>query len=230
MQAPPPLEPPKPRSRRGCLLSGCLSLLVIAILIPTCLYFYGRNRLNRFVEEFTSTNRTVFPELALSARQTAQLEERLARFQADLEAGRQPGPFNLTADELNALITREAWLHDKVRVAFSNDLALVQMSIPLQGMPIPMFQEKLRGRHLNATAALHFDLASSKTNRALEIKVRSVTLNTKTPPEDIKGRVESALANSSIARDNRTRKMVTHLRSIVLTNGTLTLEPGAPPP
>jgi len=219
--------PPRPakRSRRGCLLSGCLTLFVIALLVPTALYFYAKNRVSRFIDEYTATAGIPFPELALSARETARLEERLARFQADLDAGNQPDPFTLSADDLNALIARQAWLYNKVRVSFSNDIAKVHISMPLQGLPIPIFQERLRGRYINGEAGMHV----SVTNGAIHLQILSVNLNAKTPPEDLKQRVHEAFANSTIVTEKRTRTIVSRLQAIILTNGSMTLQPGAPP-
>ena len=86
-----------------------------------------------------------------------------------------PGRIELTADEVNALISAERELRGKAFVAVEGNSARLQLSIPLS------FSRLMRGRYMNAECTVQSDPDGDPANA----HITSVIVNGKPVAEDV---------------------------------------------
>ena len=146
---------PQPK-RRGCFFWGCLSallLLVAMLILATVLFFVARDRL-------TSTHPQPVPAFQAKPGQYEELQARLKKFDAAAQANR-PEQLELTADDLNTLLTEEPELKKFAGKAFARiegPEVSVDLSIPLDEAPVPF----LHGRWLNGTLGVEATLLDGR--------------------------------------------------------------------
>src|SRR6266571_5832859 len=106
--APPPVTPAsQPAKRRGCFFYGCITVLVIIVLIGIAGFFairYGLNKFTAFVEQYTDTTPMTLPTIPMSSADYQQLDKRVTAFADAVNARKATPPLVLTGDEINALI------------------------------------------------------------------------------------------------------------------------------
>src|SRR5689334_15496899 len=100
-------EPTQPK-RRGCFFYGCITVLILALLVGIVAFFavrFGLRKANAFIGEYADTHAVALPTNELSTAQSAALEKRWTAFQDALSAHSNVPPITLTGPELNALLT-----------------------------------------------------------------------------------------------------------------------------
>src|SRR5437667_10696923 len=93
--APPPATPAaEPAKRRGCFFYGCITVLVLTVLVGIAGIFvirYGLNKFTAFVEQYTETTPMTLPTVQMSATSYQQLDKRVTAF-ADAVNARKATP------------------------------------------------------------------------------------------------------------------------------------------
>jgi len=224
--------PTPPRKKRGCFFYGCLTLVILTILIGVAGFFAVRYALNKFtalIEQYTDPAPAALPEAALSAGDYEQLQGRLAEFQEALDGRKDAPPLTLTANELNALIANHASMKewkDRLRVTIDGDQIKGQVSLPLDRIASMPFLSRLKGRYLNGSTVLK----ASLENGLLDVHMMSLEVKGMKPPEE----VMTQLRGENLAKDIRNRPEVSanlrKLDSLEIQDGLVTLKAKAPSP
>ena len=137
------VEAPPRRKGLGCLARGCLTLLIFAIVLAIACFagmywglhrhsalFYGSYWLakTRSIAEAPAS----VPELNASEQQIQRVRERWQEFEQKTRAG-QAAEIELSADDINALISTIENVRGKVFASTEGDQLRLQMSVPIGG-------------------------------------------------------------------------------------------------
>jgi hypothetical protein len=177
-----PEPPAPPQKKRGCFFYGCVTSLILLAVILLGMFLIGRyliSSANRMVTEYTDTSPVALPKTEMSPEQLKQLEARVEAFSRAMGAHSNTAPLILTGPEVNALLASDTDLQafkDKFFVSFEGEETKAQISLPLDGIPIPMLD--LKGRYLNGNGT--FKLAVS--NGLLSVAVDSLSAKGKPLP------------------------------------------------
>jgi len=132
------IEPPPRQRKPGCLGKGCLLIICVVVLLIAafCIGMYAG--LRYFV---TSATPREIPQVQYSETEEKAVRARWVEFET---AGRskQATRLELAADDINQLIAGSRKMRGKAYVSVENNVARVQVSIPLEKLGF-------RGRFLN---------------------------------------------------------------------------------
>ncbi len=163
---------PKPAGR-GCLFYGCLSLVVLVLVLLLTGYLTARYVVNTAIENYTDASLPQFEAVTISASDRDDLRKRVAEFNAAKGKTNEPVQLSLTGTEINALIAEDAALKDRVRVGIEGDKLTARASLPLEPYSNLPLLSRLKGRHLNAS----FRVSVAVKNGAAEISLVSAEVN-----------------------------------------------------
>jgi hypothetical protein len=139
----------RPRGR-GCFFWGCLTLvvlfLVLLIGVPLAAYF----TLKHYVNKFTADAPLNIVAVELPEEEMKALEARFEAFDASIEKG-EPQNLEVTAKEINAMISQDDQLKGHVLVRIADGKVGGDVSFPANNLPGGA------GRHFNA--AVDFDVS-----------------------------------------------------------------------
>jgi hypothetical protein len=177
------IEPPPKQKRTGCLGKGCITLVVFLILLAVA-FFIGGYAGVRYV--VTSTTPKEIPKVETSEAEQASVKQRWEEFKAaprTVATESVPAPtdgttpeaapvatpsanrIELTAADINQLIAGSRKLSGKAFVAIENNVARVQVSVPLE-------KAGFRGRFLNG----ELEVRSSPDRDPRNIQITEVSL------------------------------------------------------
>lgn len=207
-----------PAKKRGCLFYGCLSLVIVALLVVTVGilgYFFLKRTTEGLVRNFTEPGPARLERVEYSREQTDILQRKAAEFQQALEAGTNVIDLTLTAEDLNALISTQRELKDKLFVRIDNEQVRGDISMPLTDLgPI-----KLGGRYLNASVVFNIVL----TNGVLDIRLRDVTVKDKPLPAMVLSELRKNNLALEFQRDPKMASDIAKYDAIQITNGAVIL-------
>ena len=178
-----------PKQGMGCFAKGCLTVVVVGILMTAItaggLYYY----FNKLVDNFTSDK-----PVAIKVEQPtdAQMQAAASKAQA-LSDGFRSGKevtVELTGPDLNALIARNPDLADyrgTMYFAIANSDMSADVSLPLKAVPI----EKLKTRYLNGRVVTFFEW----NNGELTVRPKLIEANGKSVPDAILAQVNKAMSD-----------------------------------
>ena len=224
--------PPTPaRKKRGCLFYGCLTLVILAILIGVAGFFavrYALNKVTALIEQYTDPAPVALPQAELSAGDYEQLQGRLAEFQEALDGRKEGPPLALTAAELNALIANhpstKEW-KDRLRVTIDGDQVKGQVSLPLDGIANMPFLSRLKGRYLNGSTVLK----ASLENGLLDVHMMSLETKGVKPPEEIMAQLRAENLAKGLQNQPEIAANLRKLESLEIKDGVVTLRAKPPP-
>jgi len=169
----PPSQSIAPRSSSGgcCCGAGCLTIFLVAMLgvaliIGGAWYLYGKT-----INSLTAGAPVAVQLETPSEAQYAAANEKLTQVR-NAQAGQQSVTVEFTAGDLNALIARHPDFTDlrrKARVAIANSILTLDVSVPLDDVPLP----RMNGRWLNGSV----NLALTYDEDRFDLNVRSLTAN-----------------------------------------------------
>jgi hypothetical protein len=185
------VEPP-PKRGMGCLGKGCLTLIVLAILLVvvgvggsfwTVRHVYLSDK-PAPIPEATAPSETTGAatpgetSAATAREKSAEVRERLDTMKQAARAHERTG-VELTAADINALIAANRKSRGTASVGINDTALQAQFSIPLERLDVPFRNALgLGDRYLNATVTI---VAPPGTN-ASSVQLSEVTLNGHTIP------------------------------------------------
>lgn len=201
-----------PRKRRGCLFYGCLTSLILFLVI--CLMGvlavrWIRNQISGFTDNAPMT----LPKVEMAETEYKALDQRVKTFGDALEQGKSTEPLVLTERELNALLAGKPnmkTLADKVYVSLNDNQVRGQISIPLGGLGW-----LAKGRYLNGEATFHVALQ----NGVLIVTAEEVKVQGKALPETLMKEVRKENLAKDAYRDAESAAAIGKLESIEVQNG-----------
>jgi len=227
--APPPAQPaagPPPAKGRGCFFYGCITTIVILVVMGIVAFFVARYAINKFVgfaEQYTEAKPTTVPQAQMSSTEHQQLDKRVSAFADALRAQNAPAPLVLTGDEINALIANNpAWKgwKGKVFLAIEGDRIKGRVSIPIDELARFPGLSRLKGRYLNGSAAFKASLADG----ALFVTLQSVEANGQAPPPTIMAQLQSVNFAQNASNDPKTAETIGKLESIEVKDGAVIIK------
>jgi len=175
------------KKRRGCFFYGCITSLVLLLLIGLTLFLgvrYALQRANAFVAQYTDTKPLLLEkEDPIPAAELDSLKARVAAFTAALEARTNTPALVLTSRELGSLLSTLPEMQgfkDNFRVALAGDKVTGRVSLPLEKQfRIPLVDFK--GRYLNGAGTFKISL----TNNLLWVGIDSLEVKGQPLPENL---------------------------------------------
>lgn len=175
MQPPQPPAPLPPKSGMGCFARGCLALIIVLVAIVVvggggAWWIYSR-----VVNGFTADRAA---NVAIDEPAPVVIQQARSRLQQlqDAVRNRTDSTITFSAADLNALIAHEpsfANLRGKVRVNIPGDEMILDLSAPLDTVPLPKF----KGRWFNGRSQFGFNYDGTDfffSARALEANGRRI--------------------------------------------------------
>jgi len=172
------IEPPPKQKGMGCLGKGCLMFVIFVILLATA-FFIGGYAGVRYV--VTSTEPREIPQIESSEAEQRAVKERWEDFKSSRNMttatvtqdppveGATPAPsanrIELTASDINAMIAGSRKLRGKAYVSIENNVARIQVSVPLEKVGF-------RGRFLNG----EFQARAAADGNPRNLEVTEVSL------------------------------------------------------
>ena len=177
------IEPPPKQRKTGCLGKGCMMLVVFLVLLAVA-FFVGGYVGVRYV--VTSTTPKEIPQIESTEAEQQAVRSRWEEFQAGPRSApvdttmatttkttTEPTPvpppssnrIELSAADINQLIAGNRKLRGKAFVSIENNVARVQVSVPLEKVGF-------RGRYLNGE--LQVRPAADRNPRNIEITEVSI--------------------------------------------------------
>ena len=225
--APPPVAPAaEPAKRRGCFFYGCITVLIVMVLVGIAFFFavrYTVTKIASIVEQYTETKPMPLPAVQMSATDYEQLDKRVTAFADAVNARKATPPLVLTGDEINALIANNpAWkgLKGKVYLTIEGDQIKGKVSIPMNDLAQVPLLSRLKGRYLNGSAAFKVALA----NGVLVVTLQSLEAKGQSPSPQVMAQLKSVNFAQNSAQDPKTQEMIGRFDHIEIKDGKITIK------
>ena len=198
----PQAPPPVPKKARGCFFYGCITSLVLLLVVLLGGYIavhVAIKKMERMVADYTDTAPAQLPKSELSSEQMKNLKARTDAFSKAVSAHSNTPPLVLTSQELNALIANNSnstATSNMIYVSLEGDAIKGQVSFPLDGLEQAMPTLKmfhLKGRYLNGACLMQ----AGVTNGVLGVYIRSLEVKGKPLPAQFM----SQLSQKNLADD-----------------------------
>ena len=168
---------PVAKPRRGCVFYGCITGLVLLVLVLGGL-MVGLHYVRKMVNQYTDPKPMELPTVQMSQGEIDKLKQRYEAFEQAVREQRPANPLELSADDINALIAsgpKQQALKGKFYVGLESNQLKGEVSVPLHEVGLSIF----KGRYLNGSAT--FNLSFS--NGILSVSPQMVSVKGKPLPE-----------------------------------------------
>ena len=213
-------NPEYPKKRRGCFFYGCITCLVLFLVVGlmgvlVVRYFIGQ--INAAIVEYTDTSPMALPKSDMPADEVKKLQERVDAFSKAAEAHTNAPPLVLTGREINALLANSTnELKNYVSVSLDGSEVKGQISLPLEKY-FKIWTIHTQGRYLNGAATMTVGL----TNSTLWVKLDSLDVKGTPLPEKFMAGLRGQNMAANANNDPRESEFISRFESIVVTNGTM---------
>jgi hypothetical protein len=208
-----------PPKKRGCFFYGCLSLVVLSLVLVLIGYLGYRRLITWVVTEYTDTKPELIESVEVSPAQFQALQKRVADFKAALDGQKVSQELRLTAEDINALIANDPGakqFKNKLFVMIDGDRVSGKVSWPLDDI----WRSKLKGRYLNGVATFKTSLESGVLLVTLEdLKVKGKPL-----PAQMLAQFKNQNLAQDVQHDAETARTIQKFDSIQVTNGAVVLK------
>jgi hypothetical protein len=217
---------PNPPKKHGCFFYGCLTLVVLAVLLGIAGFFtvrYALGKVNAFVQQYTDTRPAVLPKVEIDPADYEKLTQRVDQFKAAADGGKGEATLTLTAQDLNGLIANNAdlaQLKGRLYVAIDGDQVKGQVSVPLAELAGVPGLSGLQGRYLNGSAALKVALSDG----LLDVHIISLDVNGAPLPEQFLAALRGENLAKDATRDPKTAEALRRLESLEVKDGAVILK------
>lgn len=199
----------------SCLLFGCLFsfifILILVVGIGLTGYWYVKGQVN----EYTAEKPADLPIVEYSEEDLAAIESRVEKFKETIENDEIPEALVLTADDINALISKEDDLRGKVYVAIQEGQISGEVSIPTDSVPGG------KGRYFNASVTLNV----SFDNGVLIVTLADATVNGEKVPQKIMEGIGNENLAKDICNDPEVAETLRKFDSLTIEDDTIILTP-----
>jgi hypothetical protein len=205
---------------RGCFFYGCLTLIVLAVLmliIAALGGYFAYRTYYRLMEQYTSPTPMTLAKVEMSEDDRKALRERFDAFKKALDQGEDAEPLVLNSDELNVLVAEATEMEETVHFVIEGNKLMGEISLPLSKLGLP----GMAGRYFNGKATF---LASLHEGLLL-VRADSAEVNGVPLSEEFMG----ALRNENLAKDVANKpenaRLLNKLESIDVKDGHVTITP-----
>jgi hypothetical protein len=138
----------------GCLLGGCLGIMLLGALAVGGVMFGAYRFVSGQVAKYTSDHAVELPSVNITEDEVKAIEAKLENFKTQFESGDEPQELVITIDEINAMIAGNSDLKGHVYVKIVDGNLHADVSVPLDDLPIP----GAKGRYFNGSVTLHVEM------------------------------------------------------------------------
>lgn len=208
---------PPQRKGHGCLFYGCLTGVVLLLLLILMTFFairFVRNKINAY----TDSKPMALPKIEMAEGELKELQGRVKSFGDAMDQGKPTEPLVLSEREINALIANSdqtKQLADHVHVAVAGDEVKGQVSIPLSQLGWIG-----KGRYLNGDATFNVSLR----NGVLIVTAQEVRVQGKPLPESFMGALRQENLAKDVYKDAKHAEALRKLETIEVKDGKVTIK------
>jgi hypothetical protein len=215
-----------PPKKRGCFFYGCLTLLILTVVLGVAAFLaarYALSKVNALVEQYTDTRPATLPKVEMDPADYEKLAQRLEEFKAGLEGQQEVAALALTAQDLNGLIANHPdlkALKDRLYVTIDGDQVKGQISMPLAEWAGVPGLSGMQGRYLNGAAAFKVSLDAG----VLDLHILSLEVKGTPLPEPVLAALRGENLAKDLTRDPKTAEALQKLERLEVSEGTVTLK------
>jgi len=206
-------------NKKNCLVYGCLSAVVLGVVMILIAIFGARYGLKKLVDNYTSAVPTKMPAVQYTPSDLTSLTNRLEAFRLEADAMTNAVTLSLNAQDINTLVDALPELQRyKGRLHFDIQTNTIksQISLPLDELKM----DALKGRYLNGKADVKVQVINGKLDVRLEdMEVSGVKAS---------GAFMTQLQNENIAKDMNSdpeiKKILQRVESLTVENGQVILK------
>jgi hypothetical protein len=160
------IEPPPPQKGMGCFAKGCLILVIFFVLLLLAFIGGGFLAMRYLRTEYFPKTGIELPTATPAEQEEQAVRARWQTFDTHARA-HEPARIELSADDVNALIASEPQLRGKAHVSIEDNVARLQISIPLDTV------WWLHGHYMNGECTVQ----SSVSGHPGDVRLTSVIVN-----------------------------------------------------
>lgn len=220
LQANPSVQPPVPAKKRGCFFYGCLTTIIVGIVLIVGIYVGIRYVISNAVDTYTQPTPMQLPTLDSSTDSYLKVKSKVEAFQAAIRQS-QPASIELTGPEINTYLSSHPGLEgvtDNFRVSVTGS--------ELQGiLSIPLDQIGYADRYFNATMSIHVEMKAGN----LSVQVRGLKLGNSSIPDNVISQMagENVLDQVEPEKREKILELLAGVSSITVENGILRMSGGS---
>ena len=227
MDNPPPLPTNPPPKRRGCFFYGCLTSLLILLLLGVLVFmtvYIAIKKVNAVVAQYTDTRPMLLEKAEpMPADELDRLKARAAAFEDAILAHTNTPPLVLNSRDLNALLAslpQMKGFKDALVVELSGDQINGQISLPLEKQfKIPFIDFK--GRYLNGNGTFKVSMEDG----VLHVHVDSLQVRGQPLDPKLMTQLQTHDFAQDIQQGRGGSNVVARYQGIQVTNSTLIITP-----
>ena len=196
----------------SCWYYVCFVLGTMVLVTFLSIFLGGRYFLKNFVAQYTSEKPMALPKAAVSETDWNSLRARVDAFHNSLTHTNGDVWLELTADDLNALIERDArfaGFKDHLYVTLEGETAKCRFSYLLERLGA---HKILHGRYLSGEAQLVPNLVNGK----IYLTLLNIEINGKTVPDTVKPGLQAHNLAQSFNEDPEAKAFIARLAGITI--------------
>ena len=145
-------QPAKKSFPWGCLLGGCLGVMLLGIIVTGGALYGIWSLYQSQLAKYTSDQPVEIPVVEATEEQVKAIEKRFEDFRTQFDAGEAPQELVITAEEINTLISNDPNLKGHVFVKIEDGNIRADVSFSLGELP------GAGGRYFNGSLTLHVEV------------------------------------------------------------------------
>lgn len=210
---------PQQQKKRGCFFYGCLTAIVISIVLIIGVFVGVRYFRNVLIDNYTQTTPMALPPLDSSTESYLRVKSRVETFQTTIRSGKA-ATLELTAAEINTYLASQPGLEgqtDFFRVSIDGDQLGGVVSFPFD-------YEGHHDRYVNGMVKLKISMKDGQlSGHVLNVQVGNNTL-----PQEVMSRFlgDDIFSEMSPEAKKELLEALSGVRSIVVEGGKLKLSGG----
>lgn len=201
--------------KRGCFFYGCLSVIILCVIVVVGGYFAVRSGVDWMVNRYTTSSPVVLPKVDVTSQQYSLTEDKIRKFLEAMKTGAGPESISLTAQELNGLFAGDEELRkfaQYIYFDFNGDDIGGKLNLPLADMGFP-------GRYVSGEGYFNVSIE----NGFLQIFLNRLTVNGDSIPEQLMGELKKTNLGAEAAKEKETIEMLKSIKSLTVKNGVVTI-------
>lgn len=205
--------------KKGCLFYGCMTAIVVTVVIFIGIFIGFRYMMSSFVDQYTQTTAAQLPQLDNSTESYLKVKEKVEAFQA-IARQNQPAKIELTAAEVNTYLASHPGLEgvsDHFRVTIDGSELKGILSVALDKMGYP-------DRFFNGNVSLNIKLI----NKKLQVHLSGLQVGGTTMPEAVLQQLgaEDIFEQLQPEAKQKAEEILAGVTSISVENGLLKMQSG----
>jgi len=201
--------------KSNCCLYGCLLTVVLFVGLAVCGGFAAYWFVKGQVAKYTSDKPADLPVVDYSDEELEALDTRIETFKETIDQGDTPEDLVLTAEDLNALISKEDELKGKVYVTIQEGQISGEVSIPTDFFP------GAGGRYFNASATFNVSL----DNGVLIVTLADASVKGERVPQEVLDAMGRENLAKEIYKDPEVAETLRRFDSLTVEDDKIILKP-----